>query len=74
VGPDAAVAVGDVAVLFGDAAAGEPTATDWAAAAGTIDYEIVTRIGARVPRLYVGSAGVAATGADGRIGQDGGTA
>jgi alanine racemase len=56
----AGVAVGDVAVVFGDAAAGEPTATDWADAAGTIDYEIVTRIGARVPRLHIGTAGVPA--------------
>ena len=36
---------------------GEPTAQDWAEAAGTISYEIVTRIGARVPRRYVGTAG-----------------
>ena len=55
-GPGAAVAIGDVAVLFGDAGAGEPTATDWADAAGTIDYEIVTRIGARVPRIHIGAA------------------
>ena len=32
---------------------GEPTAEDWARAAGTIAYEIVTRIGTRVPRVYV---------------------
>jgi alanine racemase len=57
-GPDAAVAIGDVAVLFGDSSDGAPTATDWADAAGTIDYEIVTRIGGRVPRLYVGTAGI----------------
>ena len=30
---------------------GEPTAQDWADAAGTISYEIVTRIGPRVPRV-----------------------
>jgi alanine racemase len=59
-GPGAEVAVGDVAVVFGDAGAGEPTATDWADAAGTIDYEIVTRIGARVPRVHIGSAGAPA--------------
>ena len=29
-----------------------PSATDWADAAGTINYEIVTRIGHRVPRRY----------------------
>ncbi|WP_460774492.1 alanine racemase [Microbacterium sp. GXF7504] len=47
---DAPVAVGDEAVLFGDPTLGLPSATDWADAAGTINYEIVTRIGARVPR------------------------
>ncbi len=63
-GPGAEVAVGDVAVLFGDAATGAPTATDWARAAGTIDYEIVTRIGARVPRLYTGGTGGAGGGGE----------
>lgn len=47
---DARVAVGDEVVLFGDPAHGHPSATDWADAAGTINYEIVTRIGDRVPR------------------------
>jgi alanine racemase len=46
------VAVGDVVVLFGDPETGVPSATDWADAAGTINYEIVTRIGRRVPRSY----------------------
>ncbi|RSO07431.1 alanine racemase [Streptomyces sp. WAC 06783] len=45
--------VGDVAVLFGPGDRGEPTAEDWARATGTIGYEIVTRIGTRVPRVYV---------------------
>ncbi|KUN84488.1 alanine racemase [Streptomyces griseoruber] len=44
---------GAQAVLFGPGDRGEPTAEDWAQAAGTIGYEIVTRIGARVPRVYV---------------------
>ena len=44
------VAVGDEVVLFGDPTLGAPAATDWADAAGTINYEIVTRIGNRVPR------------------------
>ncbi|MCL7376289.1 alanine racemase [Streptomyces sp. 35G-GA-8] len=44
---------GATAVLFGPGDRGEPTAEDWAEAAGTIAYEIVTRIGARVPRVYV---------------------
>ncbi|MER7622452.1 alanine racemase [Streptomyces sp. NPDC126503] len=45
---------GAEAVLFGPGDRGEPTAEDWAVAADTIAYEIVTRIGARVPRVYVG--------------------
>jgi alanine racemase len=44
---------GTEAVLFGPGDRGEPTAEDWARAAGTIGYEIVTRVGARVPRVYV---------------------
>jgi alanine racemase len=48
---------GDVAVLFGPGSAGEPTAQDWADAVGTIHYEIVTRIGPRVARRYVGDLG-----------------
>ncbi len=51
---DHAVATDDVAVLFGPGRDGEPTAQDWADAAGTIHYEIVTRIGPRVPRVYRG--------------------
>lgn len=50
------VTVGDEVVLFGDPATGAPTADEWGAAAGTIGYEIVTRIGPRVPRRYVGGA------------------
>ncbi|WP_261719227.1 alanine racemase [Streptomyces sp. FZ201] len=44
---------GERAVLFGPGDGGEPTAEDWAKAAGTIAYEIVTRIGTRVPRVYL---------------------
>ncbi|MGW5100993.1 alanine racemase [Streptomyces sp. NPDC004100] len=44
---------GTDAVLFGPGDAGEPTAEDWAQACGTIAYEIVTRIGARVPRVHL---------------------
>ncbi len=47
------VEAGDEVVLFGPGDRGEPTAQDWAQALGTINYEIVTRIGARVPRRYV---------------------
>jgi alanine racemase len=53
---DLAVTEGDLAVLFGAGDDGEPTAQDWAEATGTIHYEIVTRIGPRVTRTYVGGA------------------
>ena len=52
--PDSDAAAGDVVTLFG-AAAGEPTAQQWADATGTISYEIVTRLGARVPRIAHGA-------------------
>ena len=44
----------DEAVLFGSGRDGEPLAQDWADATGTIHYEIVSRVGTRVPRTYVG--------------------
>jgi alanine racemase len=52
---DIDVSVGDEATLFGDPTLGAPAATAWADAADTINYEIVTRIGARVPRRQVSS-------------------
>ena len=52
---DDEVQAGDEVVLFGSGDGGEPTAQDWAEAVGTINYEIVTRIGPRVPRRYVGA-------------------
>jgi alanine racemase len=60
-GPYSAEQAGDVVTLFGAsdglARAGAPNAEDWAQAAGTISYEIVARLGARVPRVYAGTAG-----------------
>ncbi|WP_329231879.1 alanine racemase [Streptomyces sp. NBC_01460] len=44
---------GAEAVLFGPGDRGEPSAEDWARAADTIAYEIVTRIGPRVPRVHL---------------------
>ncbi|MDT0167817.1 alanine racemase [Pseudarthrobacter sp. BRE9] len=54
-GPEASGAPvqGAEAELFGDGADGGPTAEDWARAAGTINYEIVTRISPRVPRRFI---------------------
>ena len=54
---DLPVEPGEEVVLFGTGEDGEPTAQDWADAAGTISYEIVTRFGPRVPRVYVGGDG-----------------
>ncbi|MCX4640545.1 alanine racemase [Streptomyces platensis] len=53
---DASAAPGDEVVLFGPGERGEPGAADWARAAHTISHEIVTRIGARVPRAYTGGS------------------
>jgi len=55
-------------VVFGDPASGVPSAAEWGAAAGTINYDIVTRVGARVPRRYLpldtGQAGSDPAGID----------
>ncbi|MFG2818866.1 alanine racemase [Kitasatospora sp. NPDC048365] len=45
--------VGTEVLLFGSGEHGEPTAEDWGRACGTISYEIITRIGSRVPRRYL---------------------
>ncbi len=58
-GPRSKAVAGDVVTLFG-AGPLEPTAQEWADATGTISYEIVSRVGARVPRVW-------------REGSDGGT-
>ncbi|WKN47826.1 alanine racemase [Nocardioides sp. Arc9.136] len=44
---------GEDVVLFGTGHDGAPTAQDWAEAAGTISYEIVTRIGGRMTRTHL---------------------
>jgi len=51
-GPDSKATSGDWVVLFGNGSHGEYTADDWGAASASINYEIVTRIGPRVPRIY----------------------
>ncbi len=48
---DASVREGQWAVLWGDPLQGEPGVSEWAAAADTIPYEIITRVGARIPRV-----------------------
>lgn len=52
---DAPAQRGDVVTLFGPGTDGEPTAEEWARAAGTIAYEIVTQLGGRIQRTYRGA-------------------
>jgi alanine racemase len=47
---EAAIELGDEAVLFGP---GGPALPDVAAAAGTISYELCCRVAPRVPRIYL---------------------
>ena len=51
-GSNSLAKTGDEVIVFGDGAGGEYTVDEWAKASGTINYEIVTRIGSRVPRIY----------------------
>ena len=51
-GTNSSAKTGDEVIVFGDGSQGEYTIDDWAKACGTINYEIVTRIGVRVPRIY----------------------
>jgi len=51
-GADSLAKTGDEVIVFGDGSQGEYTIDEWAKACGTINYEIVTRIGVRVPRIY----------------------
>jgi alanine racemase len=54
---DEPVAAGDEVVLLGAQGGERITADDWAALLGTINYEVVCTVGARVPRTYVGGPG-----------------
>lgn len=55
VGPGTDVQPGDPVILWGPGDLGEPTAQEWASALDTIHYELVTRIGGRFVRRYVGT-------------------
>ncbi len=50
---DDQLAVGSEVVIFGSADRGEPTAEELGASAGSINYEVVTRIGGRADRVYL---------------------
>ena len=51
-GKDSTAKAGDWVIIFGSGDDGEYTADDWGSASSSINYEIVTRIGPRVPRIY----------------------
>ncbi len=68
---DATVAPGDEVVLIGQQGGERLTANDWAGVLDTICYEVVTRIGPRVPRSYV-RTGSAPRGEAARVGQSAG--
>jgi alanine racemase len=51
-GPESRAKSGDWVVIFGNGSHGEYTADDWGDASSSINYEITTRIGPRVPRIY----------------------
>ena len=51
-GPETTAKSGDYVVIFNNGAAGEFTAEDWGLASNSINYEMTTRIGPRVPRIY----------------------
>ena len=52
---DLPVQPGDEVTLFGPGTSGEPTIADWAQWAQTIPHEIMTGLGARIDRAYVGA-------------------
>ncbi|QWL32917.1 alanine racemase [Rathayibacter toxicus] len=54
---DDGVAVGDQVTLWGDPTTGAPAVDDWARWCGTINYELVTRVGPRVQRRVLGGGG-----------------
>ena len=51
---DLPVEIDDDVVLIGEQAGVVIDAADWAAWIDTIPYEIVTRLGGRLPRVYLG--------------------
>ncbi len=52
---NAPVAIGDEVLIFGAVADGELSVEEAAVAAGSHAYELLTRVGARVPRVHVGA-------------------
>lgn len=57
---------GDRVVLFSSGVDGQPTASEWAQWAETINYEVLCRVGERVPREHLPATRVLRPGAAGR--------
>jgi len=51
-GAQTSIRVGDDVVLIGGSGGQEITADDWARMLGTISYEVLCQVNARVPRVY----------------------
>jgi len=51
---DTPVEAGDAVTLWGDPTTGVPSVDEWARWCGTINYELVTRVGGRVQRRVLG--------------------
>lgn len=51
-GPETAAKAGDYVVIFNNGVLGEFTSENWGLASSSINYEMTTRIGPRVPRIY----------------------
>jgi alanine racemase len=49
---DEPVEIGDEAILFGEGQGTRLPVEEAAEAAGTISYELLVRVGSRVPRVY----------------------
>jgi alanine racemase len=52
-GPNSRAQIGDEAVLFGRQGHAEISVSELADLAGTINYEMVCAVSARVPRVYI---------------------
>lgn len=62
-GPDSEVTEGDEVVLIGRQGEHRITAEEWGDRLGTVSYEIVTRVGLRVPRVFVNREAIAPSAA-----------
>lgn len=52
-GDDCTVVAGDEVILFGDQRTGAMSAHEWGVRSATIGYDVVTRIGVRLPKVFV---------------------